>query len=404
MKVNPDVMQIQHDYKVRKLEEEQREELQKLSKLHKHQTQDQLESIERSKKNHEEVISRLRNDQEVQLQTQIDKNDEKLLGEIDRKQKILEENRNLILKDNTRLDNELEKTRKLYQDQLSNLKSDQDLIAKQKYDDFKQNAEKFNQISQDQMAIMKDKYELASAKEQNQKKIDFSTFVSDAEKISLDQRQKFQRQYDKNAFEQSDKLLAQEVEFQNRLGETSKGNKHVEDQNEKRHQYQLESTNQQYKNKLEQEKENFTNQKNVLVSTSQAELDTIKGAYAKELSKLRLDFSKEKESIENKASDPFYRITTLEPKVSELEKGYEVSMILPKHESENVVFTANARDLKLSVARNFSDEVTLDDGSKNLSRKSETFTKLFKVNDIVDPKQITRKYEDGVLSFFIKKA
>jgi HSP20 family molecular chaperone IbpA len=404
MKVNPDLIQIQHDNKVRKLNESHETELRKLGKLQQHQTKEQLEAIERSKANHQEMMSQLKNDQDVHLATQYDKTDEKLLDDINRKQAILDENKKLIEKDNLRLEDELTKTRKLYKDQLENLKSDQDDIAKNKYDTFRQDAEKFNNSSLEQMRSMKDKYELQSSNLSNQNTRNYGSFVADSEKKGLDQRQLFQKNYDKNSFEFSDKLLDQEVEFQNQLKENDKQNKHVEDQNSKRHQYEIESANVQYQNKIKQEKENFSNRKNALVSTSEAELATIQNAYTRELAKLRENFSKEKSHIENRASDSFYSITTIDPKVSDEKDGYIVSLPLPKHESENVVFTANQRNLKLSIARTFSDDVTLPDGSENLSRKSETSTKVFKVADIVDPKQITRKYEDGLLSFYIKKA
>jgi len=114
--------------------------------------------------------------------------------------------------------------------------------------------------------------------------------------------------------------------------------------------------------------------------------------------------SSEKKTIEEKSSDPFYRVETLKPKMVEDQKDVTVSINVPEYEKENVILSAQGRSIKIAVARKFSDIVTGDDGSLNRATKSELYSREFNAKDLLNPREITQTYADGVLTYKIKKA
>ena len=130
---------------------------------------------------------------------------------------------------------------------------------------------------------------------------------------------------------------------------------------------------------------------------------TLKGMFRKHIQDIRSDYSLKKTSIHSKAQDKFYRIESLEPRIRDLGKEYLVSIEVPAHEQVNVHLTAHKRQLKLMAARRFEDRVPGPDGTVNHTRRSEVFSKDLNIPEIIDPRTVVRKYEDGILHFRLKK-
>ncbi len=111
----------------------------------------------------------------------------------------------------------------------------------------------------------------------------------------------------------------------------------------------------------------------------------------------------QKRMISSKADDQFYRVETLNPSMVESEKDYSVSLKVPEHEKENVHLSVHGREIKMTLTRRYSDSLDAEDGSSNKSTKNELYSKEFSAKEILNPKSITQKYENGVLTFKILK-
>ena len=133
-------------------------------------------------------------------------------------------------------------------------------------------------------------------------------------------------------------------------------------------------------------------------------LKTLSEKFEADVRKVVEKTSSEKKTIEEKSSDPFYRVETLKPKMVEDQKDVTVSINVPEYEKENVILSAQGRSIKIAVARKFSDIVTGDDGSLNRATKSELYSREFNAKDLLNPREITQTYADGVLTYKIKKA
>ena len=101
--------------------------------------------------------------------------------------------------------------------------------------------------------------------------------------------------------------------------------------------------------------------------------------------------------------DNFYHVNLLEPELVDNGKEYLLYLEVPPHEKESVHISARNRNIRLTLARRFEDEITNEDGTMDRSRKSEIFAKTIKTNDIIDHNSITQKYEDGHIIYKISK-
>lgn len=112
----------------------------------------------------------------------------------------------------------------------------------------------------------------------------------------------------------------------------------------------------------------------------------------------------EKKISENRVEDPFYRVETLNPKMTEDLKTVTIALPIAEYEKENVHLSTQGRLIKMTLSRKFTDNMTAQDGSLNKSTRGELYSKEFKTTDLLSSKEITQSFENGVLTFKIKKA
>jgi HSP20 family molecular chaperone IbpA len=104
--------------------------------------------------------------------------------------------------------------------------------------------------------------------------------------------------------------------------------------------------------------------------------------------------------------DSFYHYTGLNPvvKVNEENTGYDITIPAPEYEAKNIQLVGFDRQLKLTMDRDFDYKNTSEDGSTTNLKKNETLTSKIPIDYIVDPKSVTRSYQDGNLLFKINFA
>jgi HSP20 family molecular chaperone IbpA len=157
------------------------------------------------------------------------------------------------------------------------------------------------------------------------------------------------------------------------------------------------------KEKIGAENKSFKEKFLHLKSTHKELLDRVAKKFNNQIEELRASHSKFKKTFENQSKDKFYQIKRLEPRVEEKGKEYFIFLKVPYHERESVHITGHNRSVRLTLARRFEDRLAHDDGTFDHSKKSEIFSKIIKMKDILDQNSITQKYENGHLIFKIRK-
>lgn len=114
--------------------------------------------------------------------------------------------------------------------------------------------------------------------------------------------------------------------------------------------------------------------------------------------------SKLKETFNDKSQDPFYHITELSPIVTEEAQSYTVKLPVAEHEKNNVFLSSQGREIKITLSRKYDQTITDGQNTQNRSTRSELFSKTFGVKDLLNPRNITQTYQDGILTFTVLKA
>ena len=132
-------------------------------------------------------------------------------------------------------------------------------------------------------------------------------------------------------------------------------------------------------------------------------LTSLKSHFDIDVKKMVEQTSSKKKTLENKAEDSFYSVVTIDPKITEDKNELTVSLKVSEHEKENVHLSVQGRKVKMTLSRRFSDNYNDETGKTNRSTKNELFSKEFPSIDLLNPKLVDQKYEDGVLTYRIQK-
>jgi HSP20 family molecular chaperone IbpA len=140
-----------------------------------------------------------------------------------------------------------------------------------------------------------------------------------------------------------------------------------------------------------------------LSTEHQAILDTLTAKLNKTTQDAVTVNMKEQKAITDVASDPFYQVEILKPKMLEDEKNYYVHLEIAPHEKEDVHLMAHGREIRITLSKKYSSTMDDADGSVNRTSKTQLYSKEFPTKEILNSKQISQKYENGILSFKIAK-
>ena len=119
--------------------------------------------------------------------------------------------------------------------------------------------------------------------------------------------------------------------------------------------------------------------------------------------KMKDDLKEQLQASVNRSDDPFYRFTELKPTMKQFENHIEISVEVPDHAKRDLQLTLNNKEAVLSFNRRYDDTRKLE-GVTNKLHKVESFTTRINTNQHLDPKSIKAVYENGVMTYIVKKA
>jgi len=167
---------------------------------------------------------------------------------------------------------------------------------------------------------------------------------------------------------------------------------------------ELKTTEDHYNQLLSSKRAQFEEKFTALQAQHEQVISRTEEQLRTQLKALSSDYAKKRDATLAKVDDPFYNLKEIEHKLEDKPDSYLVHINIPEHEAENVVFTGHDRKMKITISRRFTDRVEAEAGKVSENRRSESVSKEFQVTDLVNPKEITKKYEDGVLTYRIAKA
>jgi len=109
-------------------------------------------------------------------------------------------------------------------------------------------------------------------------------------------------------------------------------------------------------------------------------------------------------TVTDRSEDPFYRLKSLSPILSDGEREYTVKVSLPEHEAKNLFVSGEGPYLKLSLARRFQDHVADADSVTTTKTNSyQSITEQIAMPGAFEPKKISHEYKDGVVTISVPK-
>ncbi len=133
-------------------------------------------------------------------------------------------------------------------------------------------------------------------------------------------------------------------------------------------------------------------------------LNNLSAKFEEDAKKIKFSTANDKKLLDSRADDSFYRVSVINPKLIEDLKTVTVHIPIAEYEKENINLSTRGRSIKITLSRKYSDSLNAEDGSLNKTTRSELFSKELATQDLLSSRDITQSYEDGVLSFRIKKA
>lgn len=203
--------------------------------------------------------------------------------------------------------------------------------------------------------------------------------------------------------DQQNQLRSQEDQFKEINRKQNQENQRIIDEKTRIYSDRITHLDKYHQNLMTQKEQDFKIKYQNIVQQHEEVLKDIQNKFSEEVRHLQNSTASEKENITNKNNDEFYRIKTINPKITDLGKEVLIELPVPPHEWENVHLSVQGRSLKMTVGRKYSDEATDDTGNRNKSSRSELFSREFKVADILNAKSLVQKYEDGLVKFKIAK-
>jgi HSP20 family molecular chaperone IbpA len=161
--------------------------------------------------------------------------------------------------------------------------------------------------------------------------------------------------------------------------------------------------NKKHEEEMKQSQKAFEEKYKNMVENHQDVLNLVQSRLENELNSTISSHARFRATKEDKITDPFYQVSKVDAQVEDLEKEYIVRIPIPEYERENVHLTAKERELNIAISRRFGEDVKAATGDIYRSKKSENFSRIIPVKEIVDSSKITQAYENGILSFKIAK-
>lgn len=109
-------------------------------------------------------------------------------------------------------------------------------------------------------------------------------------------------------------------------------------------------------------------------------------------------------NVTERAEDPFYRLRSFNPVMSESDKDFKIKISLPEHEAQNLFVTGEGHAVKLSLARRFQDKVQDKETGRSTKTSSyQTVVEHLQMTAPFDPKGIKKEYADGIVTVTVPK-
>lgn len=121
------------------------------------------------------------------------------------------------------------------------------------------------------------------------------------------------------------------------------------------------------------------------------------------INKSKAELASELTILADRQDDPFFQFRELRPKIKENADSIEVSVEVPDHSKKDMMLTLNKKEIVLTFNRRFVDVHKNEAGEQRIN-KVESLSNRIVTTHHLDAKSVKSNWEDGVMTYTIKKA
>jgi hypothetical protein len=140
------------------------------------------------------------------------------------------------------------------------------------------------------------------------------------------------------------------------------------------------------------------------LKTHQKSLADLEAKNQKVVEDLKASLTKELTKTAARNGDPFYKFEALNPTLTQHPDRVEIRVAVPDHSKQDLQLTVNGKEAVVLFNRRYADASRTNDGVINKVNKVETFTTRLQTGSILDARSLKSSYDDGVMTYVIKKA
>jgi HSP20 family molecular chaperone IbpA len=365
--------------------------------------QRQNREIAKLQDNHEAVKAELRKSHSDEIIDLQDENSRQLATEHEKKEKVLGQ-----------MKNQIDETKKMTDKYISELKGYTSKVKRNEQEKLTEDRETIR--ANNEQFLEEQNYRFS----EQQKKV-----VEDHQNILNELNENKHEQISNSQAHFQNKLNNQSEEFNRRFtNDSNRYRRMKEDQdsdfsNERttsnlRQQIEMSKRTNAYNESLEVREKQFKKafgEQNISFEKTYADNLEVRNSELNQLEKLNLKIEEKmkadlQEKLKTKikrSDDSFYRFTELDAKIKAFDDRVEISVEIPEHSKSDVQLTINNKEASIHFNRRYEDN-RVAGNLKNKLHKVESFTTTIPTPFILDSKSLKSSYDDGIMTYTIKKA
>lgn len=170
------------------------------------------------------------------------------------------------------------------------------------------------------------------------------------------------------------------------------------------HVHELEKRDDNYRKGLKEQDKFFEEKFKDTLTRHNGHFKELDEQHAKVIESMKSNLTKEISQAASRNDDPFYKFDALKPKMTKFEDRIEIQVQIPEHSKQDVNLTTNNKEAVISFNRRYVDANRTPEGIINKLNKVESFTTRMNTDMVLDPKSVKSSYENGTMTYVIKKA
>ena len=153
------------------------------------------------------------------------------------------------------------------------------------------------------------------------------------------------------------------------------------------------------------EQEGFYEKKYAVSLTNKTDdLKRLDKLHEKVVTDLKKDLNKEMTKTAVRSDDPFYQLSELKPTMEQYPDRVEIKVSVPEYDKQDLQLTINNKEVILTFSRRFNESSRNQDGFQNKVNRVESYTTRLNADHFLDAKSVKHSYQDGTMTYVIKKA